>query len=94
MDKSRGLRLARGISLQGILVLLALLAGAYAAGYLTREFISRRRREQARIWRNYIEPEWPQPANTNQASQKTVHGDLGQMLERWENRARERRLAG
>ena len=74
--------LGRGVSvLQGILVLLALLGGAYAAGYFTRDYISRRRRENARIWKNYIDPEWL----------RQKHGDLGQMLSRWEDRARARR---
>ena len=75
----------------GILILLALLGVAYATGYFTRDYISRRRRENARIWKNYIEPEWPRPANTNQAPHKKTHGDLGQMLNRWEDRARSRR---
>jgi len=77
--------------LQAVLVLLALLGAAYAAGYFTRDYISRRRREKARMWRNYVEPEWLRPANTNQAPLKMTHGDLGQMLNRWEDRARTRR---
>jgi hypothetical protein len=82
---------ARGAFELAVLVLLALLGAAYAAGYFTRGYISRRRRERASIWKNYIEPEWPQPANTNQAAPKMTHGDLGQMLNRWEDRARLRR---
>ena len=92
---------ARGAFELAVLILLALLGAAYAAGYFTRGYISRRRREHASIWKNYIEPEWPQPANTNQASPnqtspnqaspKMTHGDLGQMLNRWEDRARLRR---
>jgi hypothetical protein len=80
-----------------VLALLALLGVAYAAGYYTRERASRKRREHARIWKNYIEPERPrpasakQPANTNQAPVNVTHGDLGQMLNRWEDRARLRR---
>ena len=74
--------------MQPILILLALLGVAYAAGYYTRDYISRRRRERART-----EPEWPRPANTNRASPKLAHGDLGQMLTRWEDRARVRRSA-
>jgi hypothetical protein len=84
--------LARGVSeLQNILILLALLGLAYAAGYYTRDYISRRRHANARMWKNYVEPEWPRPANTNQAPQQKTHGDLGQMLNRWEDRARARR---
>ena len=79
--------------MQPILILLALLGLAYAAGYCTRDYISRRRRERARIWKNYREPEWLQPANTNEASPKPAHGDLGQMLIRWQDRARVRRHA-
>jgi hypothetical protein len=79
--------------LQPILILLALLGLAYAAGYYTRDFISRRRRERARIWKNYTEPEWLRHANTNQASSKPAYGDLGQMLNRWEDRAQVRRFA-
>ena len=83
---------ARGaFELQGVLILLALLGVAYAAGYYTRDRISRRRHEHARVWRNYTEPEWPRPANTNKAPLKARHGDLGQMLNRWEDRARLRR---
>jgi hypothetical protein len=85
--------LARGaFELQAVLVLLVLLGVAYAAGYFTRERISRRRRERAaRGWRNGIDPEQPQAANTNQTPLKGVHGDLAQMLNRWEDRARVRR---
>lgn len=79
--------------MQPILILLALLGLAYAAGFYTRDYISRRRRERARLWKNYKEPEWLRPANTNQASPKLAHGDLGQMLNRWEDRARVRRYA-
>jgi hypothetical protein len=83
---------ARGaFELQEILVLLALLGVAYAAGYYTRDRISRRRRERAREWANVIDPERPQAANTNQAPAEAAHGDLAQMLNRWEDRARGRR---
>jgi hypothetical protein len=84
---------ARGaFEVAAVLVLLALLGAAYAAGYYTRGFISRKRREHASMWKNYIEPAQPQPANTNQAPpNKIPHGDLGQMLNRWEDRARLRR---
>ena len=82
-----------GVSLlQGVLILLVLIGLAYGAGYYTRDHISRRRRERARIWKNYTEPAWLQPANTNQPSPKLAHGDLGQMLGRWEDRARSRRV--
>jgi len=74
-----------------ILVLLTLLGVAYAAGYYTRDRISRRRRERARAWGNIIEPERPQAANTNQAPPEATFGDLGQMLNRWKDRARVRR---
>jgi hypothetical protein len=76
--------------LEGLLVFLTLLAMAYAAGYFTRDYISRRRRAHARIWENYIEPEWPRPANSNQAPPMT-HGDLGDMLARWEESAKAKR---
>ena len=84
--------LGRGaFELQGVPILLALLGLAYAAGYYTRGYISKRRRKHARIWKNHVELEAPQPANTNQAPRKMPHGDLGQMLNRWEDRARLRR---
>jgi len=76
-----------------VLVVLALLGAAYAAGYYTRDRISRRRRESARRWKNYLETGRPRPANTNQAPVKPAHGDLGQMLIRWDDRARARRSA-
>ena len=79
--------------MQPLLILLALFGLAYAAGYYTRDYISRRRRERARIWKNYREPEWLQHANTNQPSSNLAHGDLGQMLNRWEDRARVRRYS-
>ena len=74
-----------------VLVILVLLGAGYAAGYYMRDRISRRRRDNARKWKNYMDPERPQPANTNQAPAKQPHGDLGQMLNRWDDRARARR---
>lgn len=86
---------------QGVVVLLILLGIAFAAGYFTRDYMSRKRREEARRWRNYAEPDWlraSQPANTNEvtainqmAPAAPANGELGQMLDRWENRARARR---
>lgn len=78
--------------------LLIFLAMAYGAGYLTRAHVSRRRHEQARRWKDYVDLEQPQPANTNDASPLTQmipaeFGELGRMLDRWENRARARRSA-
>jgi hypothetical protein len=78
--------------LAGLLVLIALLVLAFAAGYFTRDYISRRRREHARIWRNYIVEGPLTPANTNtEFRANRPNGDLGQMLERWDSRARARR---
>ena len=74
-----------------VLAILTLLGAGYAAGYFIRDRISRRRRENARIWKNYMDPDQPQPANTNQAPAKQPRGDLGQMLNRWDDRARARR---
>jgi hypothetical protein len=83
---------ARGaFELQEVLVLLALIGVAYAAGYYTRDRISRRRRERAREWANVMDPERPQAANTNQAPAEAAQGDLAQMLNRWKDRARVRR---
>ncbi|CAN7535571.1 hypothetical protein LJR220_004842 [Bradyrhizobium sp. LjRoot220] len=75
-----------------VIAILIFLGAAYAAGYYTRDRISRRRRESARRWKNYTEPGRPRPANTNQAPLKQALGDLGQMLNRWDDRARARRL--
>lgn len=80
-----------------IVGLLMLLAMSYAAGYFTRDYVSRRRREQARRWKDYAEPEAPHPANSNEAipPSEAVAGqlsDLGRMLDRWEGRARARKL--
>ena len=83
----------------GVIVLIVLLGIAFAAGYFTREFISNKRRAEARRWREYIEPDWlpaNAPANTNEiasaiAAIPVVTGELGQMLNRWESRARARR---
>lgn len=86
---------------QGLVVLVILLAIAFAAGYFTRDHISRKKRNEARRWRDYVEPDWLQtrpPANTNEmtatnrmARPAPATGELGQMLDRWENRARARR---
>jgi hypothetical protein len=82
-----------------VVVLVLLLGIAFAAGYFTRDHVSRKRRAEARRWREYTEPDWLNanpPANTNEiASAKLVApastGELGQMLDRWESRARARR---
>lgn len=83
----------------GVIVLIVLLGIAFAAGYFTREFISSKRRAEARRWRKYIEPDWlpaNAPANTNEMANAitaipVVTGELSQMLNRWEGRARARR---
>ncbi|MBB4361103.1 hypothetical protein GGD65_002125 [Bradyrhizobium sp. CIR18] len=83
----------------GVIVLIVLLGIAFAAGYFTREFISNKRRAEARRWREYTEPDWlpaNAPANTNEIASAitavpVVNGELGQMLDRWESRARARR---
>jgi len=79
-------------------MLIVLLGIAFAAGYFTRELISRKRRAEAR---RYAPPDWlsaSAPANTNEvtATNKMVlptppTGELGLMLDRWETRARARR---
>ena len=82
-----------------IVVLVVLLAIAFAGGYFTREHVSRKRRAEARRWREYTEPDWLSantPANTNEIALPgtgvpVVNGELGQMLNRWESRARARR---
>jgi hypothetical protein len=84
-----------------IAVLIMLLGIAFAAGYFTRDYVSRKRRIEARRWREYTQPDWLSanaPANTNEvantnkvAAPATGTGELGQMLNRWENRARSRR---
>ncbi|MBR0904615.1 hypothetical protein [Bradyrhizobium liaoningense] len=83
---------------QGVLLVI-LLAIAFAGGYFTREHVSRKRRAEARRWREYTEPDWLSantPANTNEIALPgtgvpVVNGELGQMLNRWESRARARR---
>jgi hypothetical protein len=81
------------VDVVGLLIFLAL---SYSAGYLTRDYISRKRHEQARRWTDYMEPEWLQPANTNDAAPCRATpgelGELGRMLDRWDSRARARRL--
>jgi hypothetical protein len=82
-----------------VVALLVALAIAFAAGYFTRDLVSRKRRAEARRWREYHEPDWLRaaaPANTNEATKsnavaKVATGELGQMLDRWESRARARR---
>jgi hypothetical protein len=82
------------VDVVGLLIFLAL---SYTAGYFTRDYISRKRHEQARRWKDHMEPEWLQAANTNDAIPRRDAtpgelGELGPMLDRWENRARARRL--
>ncbi|WP_456619939.1 MULTISPECIES: hypothetical protein [unclassified Bradyrhizobium] len=80
-------------------VLFLLLGIAFAAGYFTRDFVSRKRRAEARRWREYTQPDWlpaAAPANTNEIASTNgiappATGELGQMLNRWESRARARR---
>jgi len=77
----------------GVVILIVLLGIAYAAGYFTRDLISRKRHAEARRLRGYAQPDWVSatpPANTNEVSRPAV-GELGQMLDRWETRARARR---
>lgn len=81
-----------------VIVLIVLLGAAFAAGYFTRDYISSKRRAEARRWREYTEPDWlpTAPANTNEIASAitaipAVNGELGQMLSRWETRARARR---
>ena len=78
---------------QGVITLIVLLGIAYAAGYFTRDFQSRKRRAEARRSGDYTQPDWLSPtvpANTNETPFPAV-GELGQMLDRWETRARSRR---
>lgn len=80
-------------------VLVVLVSFAFAAGYFTRDHVSRKRRAEARRWREYTEPDWLSanaPANTNEIAKAgtaapVATGELGQMLNRWESRARGRR---
>nr|WP_260376355.1 hypothetical protein [Bradyrhizobium sp. CB1015]UWU96116.1 hypothetical protein N2604_32030 [Bradyrhizobium sp. CB1015] len=81
-----------------VVFLVILLSFAFAAGYFTRDHVSRKRRAEARRWREYREPDWlsaKAPANTNEVKAGTAvrasTGELGQMLNRWESRARARR---
>jgi hypothetical protein len=84
-----------------VVVLVLLLGIAFAAGYFTRDYVSRKRRAEARRWREYSEPDWltaNAPANTNEIAiaskaAPVATGELGQMLNRWESRARARRTA-
>ncbi|MDN4985296.1 hypothetical protein KUL72_10885 [Bradyrhizobium arachidis] len=85
----------------GVAVLTILLAIAFAAGYFLRDLMSRKRRAEARRWRGYAQPDWLNarpPANTNEvttvnqmAAPAPATSELGQMLDRWETRARARR---
>ena len=82
-----------------IAILIVLLGIAFAAGYVTRDQISRKRHAEARRMRGYARPDWDRtsaPANTNEVAKAkpaapVPTGELGQMLDRWESRARARR---
>ena len=41
-----------------VVALVIALAIAFAAGYFTRDLASRKRRAEARRWREYTEPGW------------------------------------
>ncbi|WP_369726671.1 hypothetical protein [Bradyrhizobium sp. LLZ17] len=74
-------------------MLIVLLGIGFAGGYFTRDFVSRKRRAEARRWREYMQPDWlpaAAAANTNEIALPAT-GELGQMLDRWESRARARR---
>jgi hypothetical protein len=77
---------------QAAIMLIVLLGIGFAGGYFTRDFVSRKRRAEARRWREYTQPDWlpAAPANTNEIALPAT-GELGQMLDRWESRARARR---
>jgi hypothetical protein len=79
----------------GVAILIILPGIAFAAGYFLRDYMSRQRRAEARRWRGYEQqPDWltaKPPANTNETPPVPAVGELGQMLDRWESRARARR---
>jgi hypothetical protein len=85
----------------GVFILIVLLGIAFAAGYFVRDHISRKRHAEARLRRGYVQPDWLNanaPANTNEvtdvnkmAPPAPATSELGQMLNRWESRARARR---
>ena len=86
----------------GVVILIVLLGIAFAAGYFVRDLKSRKRRAEARRWSDYGEPDWLSThpaANTNEVTANRMTrpatgelGQLGQMLDRWETRARARRV--
>lgn len=94
---------ARSELVVGVVILIVLLAIAFAAGYVVRDLKSRKRRAEARRWTDYAQPDWLNanaPANTNEVTATNQIagaatgelGQLGQMLDRWETRARARRV--
>jgi hypothetical protein len=95
---SRGTKLELSV---GVFILIVLLGIAFAAGYFTRAQVSRKRHAEARLRHGYIQPDWLNanaPANTNEvtdvnkmAPPAPATSELGQMLNRWESRARARR---
>jgi len=87
----------------GVVILIVLLGIAFAAGFFVRDLMSRKRRAEARRWSDYVEPDWLNAhpaANTNEVivtnqiarPASGELGQLGQMLDRWETRARARRV--
>ena len=83
-----------------VVVLVLLLGIAFAGGYFTRDYVSRKRRAEARRWREYSEPDWLSANTAANANDIAIAGkatpvatsELGQMLNRWESRARARRV--
>nr|WP_239621752.1 hypothetical protein [Bradyrhizobium sp. I71] len=69
-----------------VCVLLAMVSASFAAGYLTRDIVSRRRRAEARVWAPYTQPNRLSAPPANRNNKVQPQGELGQMLMRWERR--------
>jgi hypothetical protein len=69
--------MALGISLLAISLVIS-----FAAGFMTRDYISRRRRDETRRWSNYIRSSHPPHANSNLSMPK-IASDLGKLLSRY-----------
>lgn len=67
---------------------------SFAGGYLLRHLISQHRRAEARRWtQNSVDWRPALPANRNELPPPPKRDELGQMLDRWNERARARRSA-
>jgi len=66
----------------GVTLLVVSLVVSFAAGFLTRDYVLRKRQAEIRRWSNYIRSSHPPYANSNFSAPK-LSSDLGRLLSRY-----------